>query len=81
MLRIDRVWGTVDLRQLKVVRGHSSETFNVHTRLDQRHTSTYINLGRPRMIDAVEVHVDPMHHGSYAIYGSSTTPRPEVAHH
>ena len=79
VVRIERLWGVVDVQQVKIIRGHSSETFNVHAHLDQNRTSTYINLGRPRMIDTIEVHVDPMQHGSYAIYGSSTTPRPEVA--
>lgn len=80
VLRIERLWGTVKLQQVKVVRGHSSETFNVNVRLDEHHTATYINLGRPRTIDEITVHADPTLHGSYAIYGSSTAPRPEVAY-
>jgi hypothetical protein len=81
VIRVDRVWGVVDLTQIEVVHGHSSETFNVHTRLDQRRTAAYINLGRPRMVDSIVVHADPSQHGAYAVYASATTPRPEVAGH
>jgi hypothetical protein len=79
VVRIERVWGTVELKQVVIVRGHSSETFNVHTRLDHRRPSTYIDLGRPRTIDEIIVHTEPSQHGAYAIYGSAAAPRPEVA--
>lgn len=80
-LRVDRVWGVVHIKQLKVVRGHSSDTLNVNIRLDQHKHSTYLNLGRPRRIDEIVVTVDPTTRGSFSVYGSSSSPRPEVAGH
>jgi hypothetical protein len=78
-LRVDRLWGVVELRQVKIVRDHSSETLNVNIRLDQHKTSTYLNLGRPRRIDEIVVTTDTKQRGAFAIYGSSSNPRPDVA--
>jgi hypothetical protein len=80
-LRVDRLWGVVQLEQVKIVRGQSSETFNVNIRLDQHKTSTYLNLGRPRTIDEVIVTTDTKQRGAFSIYGASSNPRPEVARH
>lgn len=80
VVRIDRLWGTVKLQRVTLVRGHSAQTLNVDVRLDAHRTSTYLDLGRPRTLDAIVVDADPSAHGSYAIYGAATAPRPEVAH-
>lgn len=80
MLRFDRTWGTVVLRQIKIVtRGRETRTFNVNVRLDARHPATYIDLGRPRAIDTMIVTTDRWPYGSYTIYGSSAPVRPDVA--
>ena len=80
MLRFDRTWGTVVLRQIKVVtRGRQTRTFNVNIRLDRAHPGTYIDLGRPRLIDQLIVTTDRYPYGSYSIYGSAVPFRPEVS--
>ncbi len=80
MLRIDRTWGTVVLRQIQVVtRGRETRTFNVNIRLDRKNPGTYIDLGRPRSIDELIVTTDRYPYGSYSIYGAAAPFVPEVS--
>ncbi len=80
MLRFDRTWGTVVLRQIRVVtRGRPTLTFNVNIRLDRFRPGTYIDLGRPRGIDQLIVTTDRYPYGSYSIYGSTAPYVPDVA--
>jgi len=80
MLRFDRTWGTVVLRQIKVVtRGRETRTFNVNIRLDRFHPGAYIDLGRPRLIDQLVVTTNRYPSGSYTIYGAAAPFRPEVS--
>jgi len=80
MLRFDRTWGVVQLRQIQVVtRGRPTQILNVNVRLDRFHPSTYIDLGRARGIDQLIVTTARSPYGSYSIYGSSAPVIPDVA--
>ena len=82
MLRIQRVTGTVVVRQVRVMaygRHPRTKVINVGLRLDRWHPSAYIDLGYAMRVDQIAVSVDRRPAGSYVVYGSAAMTREDVA--
>ena len=82
MLRIQRVSGTVVVRQLRVRtfgRHARTRVIDVDVRLDRWKREAYIDLGYAMRVDQIAITCDRRWSGSYVVYASAAQTREDVA--